>query len=151
MVCNSNVKYIKEFSTNICSCPELTWKKRRRKKIVPTYQPSFQMRLKSEKMLIFWGLIVVLVQFMVISCDRIVMAHSVLGFSLAHSGFFHNIRPQKACSPWTLSFMLFEHRQSVVKEKQKAFLPCYVPGITRKELGNQILVFEKSAKSTFKI
>ena len=28
---------------------------------------------------------------------------------------------------------------------------CYVPGVTRKELGNQNLVFEKSAKSTFKI
>ena len=28
---------------------------------------------------------------------------------------------------------------------------CYVPGVTRNELGNQNLVFEKSAKSTFKI
>ena len=31
------------------------------------------------------------------------------------------------------------------------YMYCYVPGVTRKELGNQNLVFEKSAKSTFKI
>ena len=28
---------------------------------------------------------------------------------------------------------------------------CYVPGVTRKELGNRILVIDKSAKSTSKI
>ena len=33
----------------------------------------------------------------------------------------------------------------------KGLIYCYVPGVTRKELGNQNLVFEKSAKSTFKI
>ena len=44
--------------------------------------------------------------------------------------------------------LIIKFAQAILKY---IYIICYVPGVTRKELGNQNLVFEKSAKSTFKI